>query len=243
MKVFGYSDVGRIRKINQDRFKFNITKDVTWAIVCDGMGGPNGGEMAAQIAVDAFEYNFNRQYNEKMTSLSLKNLISVSLNIANIRILDASKDDENLIGMGTTAVACIIKNNILHIAHAGDSRAYLINNEKIEQITKDHSMVQVLVDNGTISPQEAKDPPEKNLITNAVGIKEELSLDYSEYDLNEYSNIIICTDGLTNHVEDDLIKEVISNNNDDLKKATLDLINKANDNGGKDNITAVLFSL
>ena len=239
MKVYGKTDIGQVRKANQDAFHCGTLDDGTlWAVVCDGMGGVNGGGVAAQIAVESISGNILSQYQQAMNGSAVKNLLLASVTKANIMIFDAAKENASLMGMGTTAIAVIIKDRILHIAHVGDSRVYLLNKETIKQLTTDHSMVQVLVERGQITEWEAKVHPDKNLITRALGVNETIETDYCAYELSAEDKVLLCTDGLSNYLEDEEMFSFINNTSEDPLQQ---LIDAANQKGGGDNITAVLI--
>ncbi len=241
MKIASKTDIGKVRNTNQDSYAAGEMLDGTaWAVVCDGMGGANGGNIASANAVKIISEYISSSYHEEMGSNSIKTLLQSALYGANVRLYDMSKTIESLNGMGTTVVSAIISNGIAHIAHAGDSRAYLIHEGKLSQITKDHSIVQSMVDKGQITPEEAKNHPNKNVITRALGVDEDIKIEYNELPFTPDDCILICTDGLTNFVSDEDIEEIISNH--DFYDYPKVLIDRANGNGGGDNITIVLLS-
>ena len=177
MKIASKTDIGKVRNTNQDSYAAGEMLDGTaWAVVCDGMGGANGGNIASANAVKIISEYISSSYHEEMGSNSIKTLLQSALYGANVRLYDMSKTIESLNGMGTTVVSAIISNGIAHIAHAGDSRAYLIHEGKLSQITKDHSIVQSMVDKGQITPEEAKNHPNKNVITRALGVDEDIKI-------------------------------------------------------------------
>lgn len=159
---------------------------------------------------------------------------------ANVSIYDMSRQTEGLNGMGTTVVAAVVSGNRAHISHAGDSRAYRIGGGQIEQITKDHSIVQSMMENGRITESEAKTHPRKNIITRALGVEESIDIDYNEIELSDNEQLLICTDGLTNYVDTDAILEIISGC--ELYDYPEKLIERALENGGGDNVTVVVIS-
>lgn len=239
MKIFGGTSPGKKRQNNEDYYAFGLLKsNAYYAILCDGMGGENCGEVASKLATEVIEERLINSYNEKMDQNSIRNLLISTINIANTEVYEKSKTSPDFSGMGTTVIAVIIKDNNAHIAHVGDSRGYLVN-ESIQQITKDHSFVQMLLESGNIDINEAKNHPDKNLITRALGVEEELDIDYNEIELHENDMILLCSDGLTNMCSDDEILSVIQSN----KGETVcdELISKANNSGGIDNITTILI--
>lgn len=237
MELFGKSDVGLLRKENQDSYVIgNRNGDFVYAIVCDGMGGANGGAVASKSAVEMMQKRLESADNNS----DPKFIISSAIAAANVSVFDKSRKNEALSGMGTTIVAALIKNKVLYLAHAGDSRAYILSDDSnIKPITKDHSVVQELLDNGELSPESAKTFPGRNLITRALGIEPELDFEYTELDLPNKYKILICTDGVTNMIDDDELQSILQNN---AEKAVDDIIELANDRGGTDNITAVVIS-
>lgn len=241
MNIASKTDIGLVRSSNQDSYAAGELPDGTaWAVVCDGMGGANGGNIASANAVKIISEYISSSYHEGMGSNSIKTLLSSSIYGANVRLYDMSRTIESLAGMGTTVVAIIISNGVAHISHAGDSRAYIIKDNKLTQITKDHSIVQSMIDKGQITLEEAKSHPNKNVITRALGVKEDVDVEYNEIDLADDESILICTDGLSSYVPKERIEEIIKN--EDFKDLPQSLINEANKNGGPDNITIVVLS-
>lgn len=241
MKIASKTDIGMVRSSNQDSYAAGELSDGTaWAVVCDGMGGANGGNIASANAVKIISEYISSSYHEGMNSNSIKTLLQSSICGANVRLFDMSRTIESLKGMGTTVVAVIISNGIAHIAHAGDSRAYILRDNKLVQITKDHSMVQSMLDKGQITVEEAQNHPNKNLITRALGVSDDILTEYNEVEFYENDCMLICTDGLTNFVSSDVIEDIASKHN--FYEFPQLLIDAANGNGGGDNITIVLLS-
>ncbi|MDR1928263.1 MAG: protein phosphatase 2C domain-containing protein [Oscillospiraceae bacterium] len=181
MRVAAKTDVGLVRQFNEDCYSVGeLPNGIVWAVVCDGMGGAAGGNIASQTAARLVSETICASFQEHMGSRSIKHLLISALDNANTQIFDLSAANEALSGMGTTVVAAIVSPETVFIAHAGDSRAYLFSGEKLSQLTKDHSVVQAMVDTGQITENEAKTHPRKNLITRAVGVSETLEVDYCE---------------------------------------------------------------
>lgn len=240
MKTVGHSDVGMRRKNNEDSFRFGSLEDgVAWAVVCDGMGGASGGQVASSLATDMVSLKIEKCYNRLMTEKSIENLLLSAITAANLIVFDKSEEDKSLSGMGTTIVACIIKEDYALIAHVGDSRAYLIHNGEISQITKDHSLVQEMFDSGQITGEELKNHPNRNIITRALGVGEKIEIDFNHISLETGDAIILCTDGLSGCVSDEKILEIYQNSV--FENVSYDLISEANIVGGPDNITAVVM--
>lgn len=226
MKMYGATDIGLVRATNQDNFY--IDKSVKWAVVADGMGGHNGGETASSMAVEEIKKSM-------LQGVGLKESISN----ANALVYRASVENPELTGMGTTVVLCEVLGGIANIAHVGDSRAYLYRDGKLKQITKDHSIVQQLIDSGTITEEQARYHPQRNLITRAVGTEKTILVDYETLEFYEDDYILICSDGLSSYVEENEIANILANTK--TSEAVNKLIEAANNSGGKDNITVVLI--
>lgn len=241
MRIVAKTDKGIVRDSNQDAYAVGeFSDEVVWSVVCDGMGGAAGGNIASALAVKVISDKINASYRENMKDASIKNMLDSALTAANIEVYDFSVVKPELQGMGTTVVCAIVRDNQAYIAHAGDSRAYVVNRNQITQITTDHSMVQDLLSKGKITSEEAENHPNKNIITRAVGVDKSIKIDFAQVDLNDDDVLLLCTDGLSNYVSNDEILEIMS---DGKHYAYADrLVNKANNNGGGDNITVVIIS-
>ncbi len=239
LKVYSKSDVGLVRQSNQDAYKTGVFPDqCAWVVVCDGMGGANGGNVASSIAVERISEQIVTSYHEGISDNSIKNLITSAIFNANLAVHDKASENSELNGMGTTVVTAIVTQGIAHIAHAGDSRAYLITADGIRQLTTDHSMVQELVANGDITEQQAKKHPQKNIITRALGVESSIQIDYCENEMNSGDFLLICTDGLTNYVDSEQIYQLSKEM--DANALTDKLITLAKEGGGGDNITVAI---
>lgn len=241
MRIVAKTDKGNVRDSNQDAYAVGeFSDEVVWSVVCDGMGGAAGGNIASALAVKVISDKINASYREQMRDSSIKNMLDSALTAANIEVFDFAEAQPDLRGMGTTVVCAIVRDNQAYIAHAGDSRAYVINNGSIHQITTDHSMVQDLLSRGKITAEQAEHHPNKNIITRAVGVDKGIEIDFEQIDLNDDDTLLICTDGLSNYVSNDEMLELMS---DGKHYAFADrLVKKANENGGGDNITVVVIS-
>lgn len=236
LNISGYSDKGNVRDSNQDAFLFGQFDDGNaWIVVCDGMGGANGGNVASSLAVDYVSASLKTGYRKNMSEQSVKHLLDSAVANANIRVFDKSHEDSGLFGMGTTVVAALITGETAYFSHAGDSRAYILTGDCLKRVTTDHSIVQTLIESGKLSPSEARFHPRKNVITRALGVEESVDADFTVCDINGAEKVLICTDGLTNFVDEDVIADILRNG--DSAKA---LVEEANKNGGGDNITAVV---
>lgn len=239
MVFAGKTDKGFVRRTNQDCFAaLSLDEDAVLAVVCDGMGGANGGNVASTLAVKTFCEKIQSAWRKNMQPKSVYNLMKSAAAAANIAVFDKAKSDETLSGMGTTVVSAILCGGMAYIIHAGDSRAYKFNGREAVQITRDHSVVQAMVESGKISKSAARVHPRKNVITRALGVDENLDVEYCEVEIEEGEGILLCSDGLTNFVSDEQISGI-------LKDAPLcdgpqKLVDLANKNGGGDNITAVV---
>lgn len=241
MKIYSGTDKGLVRAGNQDACcSGTYSEDSCWAVVCDGMGGANAGDVAAGLATEIIAERLTNSYRDGMSARSAENLLVTSINAANITVYDASREDKSLEGMGTTVVAVVITEGAAVIAHVGDSRAYLLSSGKLIRLTKDHSYVQTLLDSGKISQEEAEEHPYKNIITRALGIDENIDIDCSHPEFTHDSVLLLCSDGLTNFVSEERIKEALLLPEDTDKAQKL--IELANRNGGGDNITAVVIT-
>ena len=241
MKIVAKTDIGLTRTSNQDSYAAGeLPGSVAWAVVCDGMGGTNGGNLASSTAVKIISERISSSYRQGMSFSSIKNMFMSAIIAANVSVYDMSKENPELSGMGTTVVVAIVANERVYVAHAGDSRAYILTSGKLHQLTKDHSFVQEMVDSGKLTADEAREDPRKNLITRALGVSEDLQIDFCEEDISENDVLLICTDGLNNYVEPEEIYELPEDGK--FYEFAERLVNRANNNGGGDNITVVTVS-
>ncbi len=240
MIFFGKTDIGLKREINQDAFECReLDGGAQLCVVCDGMGGGKAGNVASQMTVDIVCEKIQSGFSDKMKPNSIRNLMVTSVNIANNKVYDKAVSDPDFEGMGTTIVAVMVYNGFAHIVHVGDSRAYLYYNGKLDQVTKDHSVVQHLIDIGQLAECMAKTHPDKNIITRAVGVKDVVNCDYVDFQLPENSKILVCTDGLSNHCDKEVMLDVLKQNLTSQQICD-ELIKKAYDDGASDNITVAI---
>ena len=230
--------IGRRRDMNQD-YMYTSTTPVgslpNLFVVADGMGGHNAGEYASRFTVDKMVEVISQNRQQEPVAA-----MKEALKEANSQLLEEAGADPSKSGMGTTVVAATVIGDLLHVANIGDSRLYVIDHEAIRQITRDHSLVEEMVRLGEMDKAAAKVHPDKNIITRAIGVTRELAVDFFEVELRPGDMILLCSDGLTNMVEDEEIKEIVLEQKNIVEKAEK-LINTANENGGKDNITVVLI--
>ena len=236
MKTFSKTDIGRKREVNQD-YVFVSDQPVgnipNLLIVADGMGGHNAGDYASKFVVQVLKKELEKSREDGPRAMLKKAIAS-----ANHQLSAESKTDAKLEGMGTTLVAATVIEHTLYFANVGDSRLYLLNDE-IRQLSKDHSLVQEMVRLGGLNAEEAKHHPDKNIITRAIGVKEDIEIDFFEYRLKKGDIILMCTDGLSNMVEDEEIFQIVRSSRD-VVEAVEQLIERANSNGGKDNIGVIV---
>lgn len=245
MKVEYGTDIGPVRSSNQDACECGLfSENSAWAIVCDGMGGANGGDVASKTAVEELKKTILSEFAEDMTAEQLRAMLSHAIQKANTAVYSLSREHSALRGMGTTVVLMIAAGKMLHIAHVGDSRAYLYGEHEIKQVTTDHSYVQDLVKLGHITQEEAKVHPQRNIITRVLGVHPEVQCDYFRCDFTLGDIALACSDGLSNYVPEEQLKEYISQYQSDGPLLVEKLIRHATDHGGSDNITvAVLLNL
>ena len=238
MKGFAKTDVGKAREMNQDYYSIPSSEsDLQLYILADGMGGYNGGEIASRLAAETtknyIQNNFKKIEHDKEAILKL---VKDAMEYANMVVYEESKKDENLQGMGTTLDVCFIYNSKIYIGHVGDSRIYLIKKDIARKITKDHSYVQQLVEDKKITREEAEHHPKKNMLLKALGCTSYVEPDIRARNLEKDDILLMCSDGLTNMVEESKIYEVVR---EKKKKAPEILVNLANNAGGYDNITVI----
>lgn len=237
MKTFSMTHVGQRREINQD-YMFTSETAVgnlpNLFLVADGMGGYAAGEYASRFAVEKIVEHIGASGQKELVTLMKEAVLS-----ANRLLLAESHADPAKAEMGTTIVAATCDGEKLHVANVGDSRLYVVNQERITQITRDHSLVEEMVRMGELDKRDAKAHPKKNIITRAVGVLPDVTVDFFETTVAPGDTVLLCSDGLTNMVDDEQIKRIILGQRDIVEKAER-LIYTANENGGTDNITVVL---
>lgn len=241
MQFAGQTDIGLVRKSNQDAYNVgSLSENVVWAVVCDGMGGANGGNIASETAVDAITKDVLSSYQESMDSEAVKSLLVSAVEGANAKVYHKAKQDESLEGMGTTAVLALIQNNTIHLVNVGDSRAYLLTREDVTQITRDHSIVQEMLESGEITEEQARNHPRKNIITRALGVDDTVVVDYFQIPFEEHAKLILCSDGFSGSISPERIYHFSRGLS--AEKITKRAIELAKEAGGNDNITVVTIS-
>lgn len=255
MHLFGNTDIGRRRQNNQDSFFTKQYDDpgIALALVCDGMGGANGGNIASVLAGEAFLRRVDsfvesaKVKHRSATEGDISSMLAHAVSDANTAVYRRAAEEKTLQGMGTTLVAGLRIDDILYIVNVGDSRLYLFAENRLLQITRDHSLVQYLIDTGKLTPSEAKDYPSRNVITRAVGTERSLEADIFSFDMRTVENdptacALLCSDGLSSYVEESFICDVLRNERNRAEVPDM-LISAANEAGGVDNITVVLMTL
>ena len=248
MRFFSKTDIGTKRSENQDRVWTGVLSDSSCAVIlCDGMGGENAGSRASQVTVDfiaeRFKHGFKDVANdeENISHNTIRNLMITSLIAANAQVYNEALNDISKRGMGTTCVAVIVHNEKAYIINVGDSRVYHIFGDNIQQITKDHTYIRTLLEEGEITLAESLVHPNRNAITRAVGAEANITPDYFEIDLQKESILLLCSDGLHSYGNDVEIAEIIVNN--EKNKVCDLLVDYAIANGGRDNITVAIIEL
>lgn len=237
LKTFSITDIGKRRQLNQD-YVYTSEKPIgnlpNLFIVADGMGGHNAGDYASKYTVETIV----KEITQSRETNSIK-IIKNAIEIANEHIRQKAQEDEKLYGMGTTLVVATCIGNHLEVANVGDSRLYVIDDD-ITQITRDHSLVEEMVRMGGIDRTTARIHPDKNIITRAIGASPVVKVDFFTVELKKEDMILMCSDGLTNMLEDEEIRMIMNGQRDIVEKAE-ELVNAANNNGGRDNIAVVLI--
>lgn len=243
MTVSAKTDVGMKRTTNQDSYNFGVIENgaITWAVVCDGMGGMAAGNVASSEAVKVISKAFEQNLSPRSSPSFINNLLRSAIEAANAAVYGMAVEKEELRGMGTTVVAVIIARGVAYFAHAGDSRAYALNGNEFSQITTDHSVVQSMIEHGQLTEDEAKNHPNKNIITRAIGVAPSIDIDFTDRSVASGDTVILCSDGLTNSIDEGLFKFAASDN--DFESLAERLVDLANQNGGSDNITVVAIKI
>lgn len=242
MKACGLTDTGLCREDNQDSIFHSAQEDFPLFIVADGMGGHNAGRIASSMAVDIIKENFIKNKENLASRDDIIACITESIHQANEEIYNQALSIPQYAGMGTTLTMAYIFEDRIYIGHVGDSRAYYIDASGMKQVTEDDSLVNELVKNGSISEEEALIHPKRNIITKALGTYMELDFELKILGYRPGDYFLICSDGLTNMVRDNTIFDIISNE-EEVELACNKLVQLANDNGGKDNITVIIVEL
>ena len=238
IKSYAITDIGRKRQLNQDFIYLSETPIGNLPnvfIVADGMGGHNAGDYASRYAVETVVEEIGASFEKNPVKI-----MGRAIDKANAMIRQKAREDVSLNGMGTTMVIATCMGRYLEVANVGDSRLYVVHENRIEQVTQDHSLVEEMVRMGGIDRARARKHPDKNMITRAIGARDYIEADFFNLELQTGDMILLCSDGLTNMIEDDIIYRILTNGRS-LKNRVEELVETANQNGGKDNISVIVI--
>lgn len=238
LKSYAITDIGQRRQLNQDFIYLSETPIGNLPnvfIVADGMGGHNAGDYASRYAVETVVEEIGASLEKNPVKI-----LSRAIDRANAMIRQKAREDTALTGMGTTMVLATCMGRYLEVANVGDSRLYVVHQDKIEQITQDHSLVEEMVRMGGIDRASARNHPDKNIITRAIGARDYVEADFFSLELQTGDMVLLCSDGLTNMIEDEIIYRILTNG-ESLKDRVEGLVETANQNGGKDNISVIVI--
>ncbi len=241
MQYWGLTDPGCVRSQNQDAYSMEkLDRNTVLCVVCDGMGGAKSGNIASSLAVDVFVQEIRRSWTSGMDQEGIDQMLSSAVKLANFTVFDQAQQFEEFAGMGTTLVAVLIRGRQATVIHVGDSRAYHIGEDGIRQLTRDHSLVQLMVERGELTPEMARTYPGKNFITRAIGTEPLVLSDLTHLELERDEYILLCSDGLSNTMDDqEILFEVVHGvKKDDCCHRLLDI---AKNRGAPDNVTSVLI--
>lgn len=240
MQSWGLTDPGRVRTQNQDTYQIEqLDRNTTLCIVCDGMGGAKSGNVASSLAVDVFVEEVRRTWNADMDAEDIEQMLRGSVKLANFTVFDQAQQLEEFSGMGTTLVAALVQSKEVTVVNVGDSRAYRVNRDGIKRITTDHSLVQMMVDRGELTPEMARTYPGKNYITRAIGTEPVMDCDVFHFRVERGDCVLLCSDGLSNMMDDqEILFEVVHGVN--KQYCCQRLLDIAKNRGAPDNVTSVL---
>ncbi len=243
MQYWGLSDPGCIREQNQDAFLMEkLDRHTLLCVVCDGMGGAKSGNVAAELASDVFVQEIKRTWKQNMDQEAIDQMLRAAVKLANFTVFDQALQFEEFAGMGTTLVAAIIRGKEATVINVGDSRAYSIDRADIRPITTDHSLVQMMVQRGELTPERARTYPGKNLITRAIGTEPVVESDLYHHRMERGDCLLLCTDGLTNMMDDqEILFEVVHGTN--KQYCCRRLLDIAKNRGAPDNVTSILVQI
>ena len=243
MQYWGITDPGCVRAQNQDTYQIEVLdKNTLLCVVCDGMGGAKSGNVASTLAADVFVQEIKRTWTPDMDPDKLDQMLQGAVKLANFTVFDQSQQFEEFTGMGTTMVAVLIQGKIATLVNVGDSRAYSLTQDGVRQLTVDHSLVQMMIDHGELTPEQAKTYPGKNLITRAIGTESVVECDIFHRMVTKGECLLLCTDGLSNLLDDqEILFEVVHGAN---KKSSCErLLAIAKNRGAPDNVTCILVQV
>ncbi len=243
MQYWGVTDLGCVRTQNQDAYQIErLDRNTVLCVVCDGMGGAKSGNVASTLAIDVFVQEIKRTWTPDMDLEKQDQMLRNAIKLTNFTVHDQAQQFEEFAGMGTTLVAALIHGKNATIVNVGDSRAYSIRSEGVRQLTTDHSLVQMMISRGELTPERARSYPGKNLITRAIGPETVVECDIFHRRTEKGECLLLCTDGLSNLVDDqEMLFEVI--HGDDKQNGCQRLLDIAKNRGAPDNVTCVLVQL
>lgn len=247
LKIARHTDTGQLRSRNEDAIASDAS--IGLAVLADGMGGYNAGDVASQMATLTItaelisSFNHMRQSGQQIDSEMASRLMSEAVDAANLAIYQVANEQQQCEGMGTTLVLSLFVDNQVVIGHIGDARAYILRNNNLKQLTNDHSLLQEQIDSGLLSQDQAKLANYKNFVTKALGVEPAADLEKNTFDVQVGDLYLLCSDGLTDMVESHDIETTLIEGKDDLNALANSLIRIANQRGGKDNISVILISV
>ena len=243
MQCWGVTDAGCVRSQNQDVFQIvNLDRNAVLCIVCDGMGGAKSGNVASQLTAEVFAEEVKRTWTSDMEQSQIDQMLQSAVKLANFTVYDQAQQFEDFSGMGTTLVAALIKGEEITVVNVGDSRAYGINSHGLRRLTVDHSLVEVMVQRGELTPEEAKSYPGKNYITRAIGTESMVECDLFHMDMERGDGVLLCSDGLSNIIDDqEILFEVVHGEQKEF--CCEHLLEIAKGRGAPDNVTCVLVQI
>ena len=243
MQYWALTDPGCARSQNQDAYLIEeLDKNTVLAVICDGMGGARSGNVASTLAADVFVQEVRGTYKSGMDAYAVEQMLQSAVKLANFTVFDQAQQFEDFKGMGTTLVAVLVQGKQATVAHVGDSRAYCITQNGIRQLTNDHSLVQMMVDRGELTPEQARTYPGKNFITRAIGTETMVRCDMDHLDLQRGDCLLLCSAGLSNMMDDqEILFEVVHGVN--KKHCCQRLLDIAKNRGAPDNVTSILLEI
>lgn len=240
MKILAITDIGLVRKENQDCYTYTqLSDELAFAIICDGMGGI-GGSVASKMATEILSSILTRDLKPNLSYQTIRSIVASAVSVVNALILDKATEMPEFYGMGTTLAMTIIDKQKLYIAHIGDSRVYKIM-DTVQQLTTDHSVVQNLIDTGNITKEQAKVHPDRHIITRVLGVMKTVQEEFQELEIESGAYLLLCSDGVYNHVSDQQLQFLVQTCS--KKKCMDEFVRTANDDGGSDNMTALLIAV
>lgn len=242
MQAWGLSDVGNVRKLNEDTYRITpLAHDALLCVVCDGMGGAKSGNVASKLAAEVFSEEVKRSFSPQMTAEEAERVLRSAVTLANISVYEHAQLSEEYRGMGTTLVAALLYDRATLVVNVGDSRAYHIDTDGVRCVTVDHSVVELMVLRGELTPEQAKSHPQKNLITRAIGTMPQVYSDVFRVPMRRSDCLLLCSDGLSNELADEeILFEVLHGvRKDDCCQRLLQIVK---DRGAPDNVTVILIA-